>query len=81
MTNLRVAPSGGGKDAGASASAPTPRTPPIPRWLACEATVSEAEQDKLKKAKKPVQNKMTVLELASGTVYYGGRRAIDGILR
>ena len=37
-------------------------------WLACEATVSEAEQDKLKKAKKPVQNKMDVLELATGTV-------------
>ncbi len=36
-------------------------------WLACEATVSEAEQDKLKKAKKPVQNKMHVLELASGS--------------
>jgi predicted MFS family arabinose efflux permease len=30
--------------------------------------VSEAEQDKLKKAKKPVQNKMTVLELATGTI-------------
>jgi dipeptidyl aminopeptidase/acylaminoacyl peptidase len=38
------------------------------RWLACEATVSEAEQDKLKKAKKPVQNKMGILELATGAV-------------
>src|SRR5579863_6939531 len=38
------------------------------RWLACEATVSEADQDKLKKAKKPVQNKMHVLELATGAV-------------
>jgi dipeptidyl aminopeptidase/acylaminoacyl peptidase len=38
------------------------------RWLACEATVSEADQEKLKKAKKPLQNKMNVLELASGAV-------------
>ena len=64
---LRVSPAGGGKTrrlafcSSAAFSADS-------RWLACEATVSEAEQDKLKKAKKPVQNKMTVLELATGTV-------------
>ena len=63
---LRVSAAGGGKIkllafcSNAAFSADS-------RWLACEATISEAEQDKLKKAKKPVQNKMTVLELASGT--------------
>jgi hypothetical protein len=64
---LRVSPAAGGKTVavpfctGAAFSADS-------RWLACEATVSEAEQEKLKKAKKPVQNKMSVLELATGTV-------------
>ena len=63
---LRVSPAGGGKMkplafcSNAAFSADS-------RWLACEATISEAEQDKLKKAKKPLQNKMTVLELATGT--------------
>ncbi len=37
------------------------------RWLACEATVSESEQDRLRKARKPVQNKLFVLDLANGT--------------
>jgi dipeptidyl aminopeptidase/acylaminoacyl peptidase len=64
---LRVSPVVGGKmKAVAFCSSPTFSADS--RWLACEATVSEAEQDKLKKAKKPVQNKMTVLELASGTI-------------
>ncbi len=38
------------------------------RWLACEATVSESEQDKLRKARRPVQNKLAVLDLANGAV-------------
>jgi dienelactone hydrolase len=38
------------------------------RWLACEATVSESEQDRLRKARRPVQNKLAVLDLASGAV-------------
>ncbi len=64
---LRVGPAGGGKTH-ALAFCSSPVFSADSRCLACEATVSEAEQDKLKKAKKPVQNKMTVLELATGTV-------------
>ncbi len=38
-------------------------------WLACESTVSEAEADRLKKASKPAaQNKLQILELATGKV-------------
>ena len=62
-----MAPSGGGKTH-ALALCASPAFSADSRWLACEATVSEAEQDKLKKAKKPIQNKMSVLELATGTV-------------
>ena len=51
------------------------------RWLACEATVSEADQEKLKKAKKPLQNKMHVLELATGAVTDRGRCAVPRVLR
>jgi dipeptidyl aminopeptidase/acylaminoacyl peptidase len=64
---LRVSPAGGGKTQ-ALAFCASPTFSADSRWLACETTVSEAEQDKLKKAKKPVQNKMTVLELATGKV-------------
>ena len=64
---LRVAPLAGGKTQ-ALAFCSAPAFSADSRWLACQATVSEAEQDKLKKAKKPIQNKMTVLELASGAV-------------
>src|ERR1017187_10262034 len=35
-------------------------------WLACETTVSEAEQDGLRKARRPIQNKLSVLDLATG---------------
>ena len=62
---LRVGPATGGKStalAFCSAAAFSADS----HWLACEATVSEADQDKLKKAKKPLQNKLTVLELATG---------------
>jgi hypothetical protein len=38
------------------------------QWLACEATVSESEQDRLRKARRPVQNKLAVLDLATGAV-------------
>src|SRR5450759_6022627 len=48
---LRVAPAGGGKTH-ALAFCASPAFSADSRWLACEATVSEAEQDKLKKAKK-----------------------------
>jgi dipeptidyl aminopeptidase/acylaminoacyl peptidase len=36
------------------------------RWVGYAIGYSEAEEDKLKKAKKPVQNKLGVLELVSG---------------
>src|ERR1700722_3526462 len=64
---LRVAPTASGKThviafcSGAAFSADS-------RWLACEATVSESEQDRLRKARRPVQNKLAVLDLASGAV-------------
>src|SRR5438270_73303 len=38
------------------------------QWAACETSVSEAEQDRLKKARKPVQNKLSIVELATGKV-------------
>jgi dipeptidyl aminopeptidase/acylaminoacyl peptidase len=38
------------------------------RWLACESTVSEAEQQHATKAGRPAQNKLQVLELATGSV-------------
>ena len=39
------------------------------KWLGCEAGVSEAEADRLKKASKPAaQNKLQILELATGNV-------------
>jgi dipeptidyl aminopeptidase/acylaminoacyl peptidase len=38
------------------------------QWLACESTVSEAEQDRLRKARRPVQNKLSMLDLATGAV-------------
>jgi dipeptidyl aminopeptidase/acylaminoacyl peptidase len=36
------------------------------RWLACESTVSETEQQRATKAGRPVQNKLRVLDLSSG---------------
>src|SRR5262249_32529951 len=63
---LRVSPPAGGKThviafcSGAAFSADS-------QWLACETTVSEAEQDRLRKARRPIQNKLSVLELGSGT--------------
>src|SRR5579862_1263103 len=36
------------------------------RWLACEATVSETELDRARKAGRPAQNKLNVLDLSNG---------------
>jgi hypothetical protein len=64
---LRVSPTAGGKThvipfcSAAAFSADS-------QWLACETTVSEAEQDRLRKARRPVQNKLSILELTSGAV-------------
>jgi dipeptidyl aminopeptidase/acylaminoacyl peptidase len=39
------------------------------KWLACGSTVTEAEAERLKKASRPAaQNKLQILELASGTI-------------
>jgi dipeptidyl aminopeptidase/acylaminoacyl peptidase len=38
------------------------------RWLACSATVSEAEQDRARKAGRPAQDKLSVLDLGSGEI-------------
>ena len=64
---LRVAPVAGGKTQ-VVAFCSAPAFSSDSRWVACSATVSEVEQDKLRKAKKPVQNKLAVLEFASGAV-------------
>ena len=64
---LRIAPVAGGKTqvvAFCSAAAFSSDS----RWLACSATVSEAEQDKLRKAKKPIQTKLTTVDLSTGAV-------------
>ncbi|HUB78810.1 MAG TPA: prolyl oligopeptidase family serine peptidase [Bryobacteraceae bacterium] len=64
---LRVAPVAGGKTqvvAFCSAAAFSSDS----RWLACSATVSEAEQEKARKAHKPVQTKLAAVELPSGTL-------------
>jgi len=63
---LRIAPVAGGKTqvvAFCSSAAFSSDS----RWLACSATVSESEQDKLRKAHKPIQTKLTTVELLSGT--------------
>src|SRR6185369_17702195 len=38
------------------------------QWLGCETTVSEAEQERLRKARRPIQNKLSLVEVSSGTV-------------
>lgn len=54
---LRVSPTAGGKTHTIAFCA-QPAFSADSHWLACESTVSEAEQDKLQKAHKPVQNKL-----------------------
>ena len=64
---LRIAPVAGGNTqvvAFCSAAAFSSDS----RWLACSATVSEAEQDRARKAHKPVQTKLATVELANGAV-------------
>jgi dipeptidyl aminopeptidase/acylaminoacyl peptidase len=62
---LRIAPVAGGKTqavAFCSAAAFSSDS----HWLACSATISESEQDKLRKAKKPIQTKLTTVDLSNG---------------
>jgi dipeptidyl aminopeptidase/acylaminoacyl peptidase len=64
---LRIAPVAGGKAqavafcSGAAFSSDS-------RWLACSATVAETEQDRLRKARRPIQNKLAVVDLSSAAV-------------
>src|SRR5271157_4816948 len=62
---LRVSPTAGGKTY-TIAFCSQPAFSADSRWLGCEATVSEAEQDKLQKARKTVQNKLQLLDLTTG---------------
>ena len=48
-----------------AASASEPAFSADNRWIAYAVGYSEAEEDKLKKAKKPVQNKLDILDLTS----------------
>ena len=64
---LRISPVAGGKAqtvAFCSAAAFSADS----HWLACSTTVSEADQEKARKAKKPVQNKLAIVDLNSGAV-------------
>ena len=70
---LRVSPAAGGKTY-TVAFCSQPAFSADSRWLACASTVSEAEQEKLQKARKPVQNKLQLLDLTTGAV-----TAIDDI--
>ena len=63
---LRVLPTGGG-EAEVAAFGTEPAFSADSQWVAYAVGVSEAEEDKLKKAKKPVQQKLGVMDLASGT--------------
>jgi dipeptidyl aminopeptidase/acylaminoacyl peptidase len=38
------------------------------RWLACETTVSETELDRARKAGRPAQNKLSLLDLSNGEI-------------
>jgi dienelactone hydrolase len=62
---LRIAPTGGGQ-AKIAAFGTEPAFSSDSRWVAYSVGVSEAEEAKLKKAKKPVQLKLGVMDLASG---------------
>ncbi len=64
---LRIAPVAGGK----SQTVPFCSAPAYSsdsRWLACSATVSEADQEKARKARRPVQTKLAIVDLSSGAV-------------
>ncbi|MEI9972184.1 MAG: hypothetical protein WDO73_09070 [Ignavibacteriota bacterium] len=64
---LRIAPVSGGKSqtvafcSGAAFSADS-------HWLACSTTVSEADQEKARKARTPLQNKLSIVDLNDGAV-------------
>ncbi|HUI55692.1 MAG TPA: prolyl oligopeptidase family serine peptidase [Bryobacteraceae bacterium] len=64
---LRVAATAGGGKAQVLAFCSGAAFSSDSRWLACESTVSETEQDRARKAGRPMQNKLNVLELSSGS--------------
>jgi len=64
---LRVSPASGGKTH-AVAFFSAPAFSGDSRWLGCEASVSEDEQDRMRKASRPVQNKLSLLDVTTGAV-------------
>ena len=65
-SELRVHPVAGG-DPKVAAFGADPAFSSDSRWVAYAIGRSEADEDKLKKAKKPVQNKLGILDLSIGT--------------
>ena len=65
-SELRVHPVAGGAPKVAAFGA-EPAFSSDSRWVAYAIGISEADEDKLKKAKKPVQNKLGILDLSTGT--------------
>jgi dipeptidyl aminopeptidase/acylaminoacyl peptidase len=63
---LRVHPVGGGA-AKVAAFGTEPAFSSDSRWVAYAIGMSDAEEERLKKAKKPVQNKLGTMDLTSGT--------------
>jgi dipeptidyl aminopeptidase/acylaminoacyl peptidase len=64
-SELRVHPVAGGAPK-IAASGSEPAFSPDSRWVAYAIGYSEAEEDKMKKARKPVQNKLGIMDLATG---------------
>src|SRR5205807_7670400 len=62
---LRISPTDGGKPQIAGFGT-EPAFSSDSRWVAYTVGVSEADEEKLKKAKKPVQSKLGIMELATG---------------
>jgi dipeptidyl aminopeptidase/acylaminoacyl peptidase len=64
---LRVSSTGGGGAPKVASSGTGPEFSSDSRWVAYAVGYSEADEDKLKKAKKPVQNKLGIMDLTTGT--------------
>jgi hypothetical protein len=62
---LRISPTAGGKTQ-IAAFGTEPAFSSDSRWVAYAVGISEADEGKLKKAKKPVQSKMGVMDLTTG---------------
>jgi len=65
---LRVAATAGGGETRVLAFCSAAAFSADSRWLACSATVSETEQDRARKAGRPAEDKLNVLDLAGGEI-------------